>query len=48
VRVLPDFATPSRPMPLLYHADRRLTTKLRSFVDAIVRELGPEPTGQAG
>jgi DNA-binding transcriptional LysR family regulator len=47
VRVLPDFDTPSRPMHLLYHADRRLTTKLRSFVDLVVRELGPEPSAQA-
>lgn len=42
VRILPDFDTPSRPMHLLFHADRRLTTKLRSFVDLVTRELGPE------
>lgn len=47
VRVMPDFETPSRPMHLLYHADRRLTTKLRSFVDVVVRELGPEASGQS-
>lgn len=40
VRVLPDFETPSRPMHLLFHADRRLTSKLRSFVDAVTREIG--------
>lgn len=41
VRVLPDFDTPSRPMHLLFHADRRMTTKLRSFVDMVTHELPP-------
>ena len=41
VRVLPDYDTPSRPMHLLFHVDRRLTTKVRSFVDMVLRELGP-------
>ena len=44
VRILPDFETPSRPMHLLYHADRRQTTKLRTFVQAVTHELGPEPS----
>jgi DNA-binding transcriptional LysR family regulator len=48
VRVLPDFDTPSRPMHLLYHADRRSTTKLRSFIDMVVRELGPDSPAQPG
>ena len=34
VKVLPDFETPSRPMHLLFHADRLRTAKLRSFKDA--------------
>ncbi len=42
VRILPGFDIPSRPMHLLFHADRRLTTKLRSFVDLVSRELGLE------
>jgi DNA-binding transcriptional LysR family regulator len=42
VRILPDFDAPSRPMHLLFHADRRLTTKLRSFVDMVTQELGLE------
>lgn len=41
VRVLPDYDTPSRPLHLMFHADRRMTTKLRSFVDMVVRELPP-------
>ena len=40
VRVLPEHEAPSRPMHLLFHADRRLTTKLRSFVDRVTQELG--------
>jgi DNA-binding transcriptional LysR family regulator len=42
VRILPTFEVPSRPMHLLFHADRRLTTKLRSFVDLVTQELGLE------
>ncbi len=42
VRILPAFDTPSRPMHLLFHADRRPTTKVRSFVDLVTRELGAE------
>jgi DNA-binding transcriptional LysR family regulator len=40
VHVLPDFETLSRPMHLLFQADRRQTTKLRSFIDLVVREIG--------
>ena len=43
VRILPDFEPPSRPMHLLFHADRRQTTKLRSFIDVVVRDLGADP-----
>lgn len=41
VRVLPDFETPSRPMHLIFLADRRPTPKLRTFIDAVVEEFGP-------
>lgn len=41
VPVLPGFEPPSRPMHLLFVADRQQTPKLRSFIDAAVRELGP-------
>ncbi|WP_029624078.1 LysR family transcriptional regulator [Sphingomonas sp. PAMC 26617] len=41
VRVLPDYDTPSRPMHLLFHPDRRQTPKLRSFVSEVVAEFKP-------
>jgi len=41
VNVLPDFEPPSRPMHLVFLADRRQTPKLRSFIDAVVQEFGP-------
>jgi DNA-binding transcriptional LysR family regulator len=40
VQVLPDYETPSRPIHLLYHPDRRQTPKLKSFIAAVVAELG--------
>ena len=39
IRLLPDYELPSRPVHLLYLADRRLTLKLRSFVDFVVESL---------
>ncbi|TFY91966.1 LysR family transcriptional regulator [Pseudomonas kairouanensis] len=42
VRVLPGFAPPSRPMHLVYTANRQRTAKLRHFVDAVVRHFGRE------
>jgi len=33
IEVLPDFRPPTHPMHLLYGSDRRLTPKLRSFID---------------
>jgi DNA-binding transcriptional LysR family regulator len=39
-KVLPDYETPSRPIHLIYHPDRRQTPKLKSFIAAVVRELG--------
>ena len=41
VRVLPEFETPSRPMHLLFHADRQRTPKLRSFIDLAIEVFGP-------
>ncbi|WP_276146588.1 MULTISPECIES: LysR substrate-binding domain-containing protein [Pseudomonadota] len=42
VRVLEGYALPARPMHLLYAADRRMTPKLRAFVDWMLRALGPD------
>ena len=40
VSILTDFTAPSRPMHLLYVADRRQTPKLRSFIDSALRTFG--------
>jgi DNA-binding transcriptional LysR family regulator len=39
-KVLPDYETPSRPIHLIYHPDRRQTPKLKSFISAVISELG--------
>jgi len=41
VRLLPDFAAPSRQMHLLYTAHRQRTAKLRRFVEAVLLRFGP-------
>jgi DNA-binding transcriptional LysR family regulator len=40
VRLLPDYAAPTRPMHILYAPDRRITPKLRSFIDFAVERFG--------
>lgn len=40
VRVLPGYSAPTRPMHILYAPDRRLTPKLRSFIDFAVAAFG--------
>jgi len=40
VRLLPEFDGPSRPMHVVYLADRRPTAKLRGFIDAVVEAFG--------
>lgn len=47
VRLLPDYEAPSRPMHLLYAPDRRLTPKLRSFIDFAVEAFGTTGTSPA-
>ena len=42
VRILPNYETPSLPMHLLFHAERRQTAKLKSFIEAVVHEFGPQ------
>jgi DNA-binding transcriptional LysR family regulator len=40
VRLLPDYEVPTRPFHVLYAPDRRVTPKLRSFVDFAVASFG--------
>jgi len=40
VRILPGYAPPARPVSLLYVADRRMTPKLRTFINYLVENLG--------
>lgn len=40
VRLLPEYQLPSRPMHVVYLPDRRLSPKLRSFVDFVVARFG--------
>lgn len=40
VEVLPDYPVPTRPMHLLYAPDRRMTPKLRSFIDFTMAHFG--------
>ncbi|WP_321817343.1 MULTISPECIES: LysR family transcriptional regulator [unclassified Paraburkholderia] len=42
VEVLPDFPVRSRPLHLLYAPDRRVTPKLRSFVEFAIEHFGSE------
>ncbi|WP_321797553.1 LysR family transcriptional regulator [Caballeronia sp. J97] len=41
VVVLPDYPPPSRAVHVYYAADRRVTPKLNSFLDFVVKALGP-------
>lgn len=41
VRILENYEPPTRPMHLLYLADRRQTPKLRRFIDATLQTFGP-------
>ena len=47
VVVLPEYRIPTRPMHILYAPDRRLTPKLRSFIDFAVDVFGHGNSGQA-
>ena len=45
-RILPEYEAPWRPMHIVYSANRRLTPKLRLFIDAVVAEFGPKKAGR--
>ncbi|KQN50393.1 LysR family transcriptional regulator [Serratia sp. Leaf50] len=40
VKILPNYEVPSRPLNLVYAPDRRITPKLRSFIDFAVDNFG--------
>lgn len=40
IHLLPEYPVPTRPMHLLYAPDRRMTPKLRSFIDFAVEHFG--------
>jgi DNA-binding transcriptional LysR family regulator len=40
VELLPDYTVPARPLHILYAPDRRMTPKLRSFIDFAVLAFG--------
>lgn len=40
VTLLPEYKIPTRPMHILYAPDRRITPKLRSFIDFAVEQFG--------
>ncbi len=40
VRVLPQWEPPRRPMHLLFAPDRRITPKLRSFIEFAAERFG--------
>lgn len=42
VSVLPEYSVPERPLYIVYAQDRRLTPKLRSFLDFAVRHFGED------
>jgi DNA-binding transcriptional LysR family regulator len=47
VPLLPTYPVPSRPLHILYAPDRRLTPKLRSFLDFALITFGPEEPANA-
>lgn len=42
VALLPDYEFPSRPLSLVYLRDRRMSPKLRGFIDFIVERFGTD------
>ena len=46
IEILPEYKAPTRLMHLVHTSDRRMTPKLRSFVDFIVANFGINQTAQ--
>lgn len=40
VTLLPEYHAPTRPMHILYAPDRRMTPKLRSFIEFVMANFG--------
>jgi DNA-binding transcriptional LysR family regulator len=47
VEVLGDFILPTRPMHIVYLLDRRLTPKVKTFIDFVLKRLGGGGRGEA-
>jgi len=48
IEVLPDYAAPERQLNLLYLSERKMSPKLRSFVDFVVERFGADGAAQQG
>lgn len=46
VTLLADYPVPARPFHVLYVPDRRMTPKLKSFLDLALAEFAENPAGQ--
>jgi DNA-binding transcriptional LysR family regulator len=47
VEVLGDYILPTRPMHIVYLLDRRLTPKVKAFIDFVLQRLGGGGRGEA-
>lgn len=45
VTLLPEYSAPTRPMHILYAPDRRMTPKLRSFIEFVMSNFGAGHSG---
>ena len=45
IRVLPDYEGPSRPLHLIFDANRQKTARLRTFIEAASLAFGPAGRG---
>lgn len=45
VTLLPEYSAPTRPMHIVYAPDRRMTPKLRSFIEFVIANFGAEAQG---
>lgn len=43
--LLPEYSAPTRPMYMVFAADRRMTPKLRSFIEFVMANFGANAQG---